>query len=63
MLFLKTADLIDLNHRVNKIISDKYIGFHRISSLKAAGFLSIYINNLFTFVEWGKSTIIKIIDS
>ena len=48
---------IALNHRVNKIMSNKDIGFYRISSLKVPSFLPISSNNhLFTFVEWKETT-------
>ena len=69
MLFLKLADLIALNRRVNKIMPTKDIGFYRISSLKVASFLPISSNHhLFTFAEWKETTalflrLFQIIDS
>lgn len=45
------TDLIDLNYKVNKMMSNKYIGFPRISSLKATGFLISVNNSFYTFME------------
>lgn len=51
MPFYCQADLNNLNHKVNSIMSNKYIGFQRISLLKAAAFLVSVNNKFYTFIE------------
>ena len=51
--FDEGCPFIALNHRVNKIMSNKDIGFYRISSLKVASFLPISSNN-HLFILWNE---------